>query len=221
MQRTLFSVVLVSSLACAAAAGAADADHGVYVRLDTGASFSLDAGQDVGSDVGTAGIVGGGVGYRFNSYLRGDLTLSYRGGYKIDSSKVMEGLTYTSKGGVDSVVGLANVYVDPFRFGVFRPYIGGGVGFARNQVGNLSVNVLTYNGTLEGDTSTSFAWQGSAGVGVELTPALTLDIGYRYMDMGEGVTGSRVDFTEWTQDNWKSEGRLRAHELQLGLRYQF
>jgi opacity protein-like surface antigen len=221
MHRMLFSAVLISSAAVAATAGAADADHGVYVRLDTGASFSRNAGQDVGSDVGTAAIVGGGVGYRFNPYLRGDVTLSYRNGYRIDSSKVMEGLTYSSRGGVDSVVGLANVYVDPFRYGIFRPYIGGGVGFARNQIGNVSVSVLDYNGTLDGNTSTSFAWQGSAGVGVELTRSVTVDVGYRYLDMGEGVTGSHVDFTEWTQDNWKSKGYLRAHELQLGLRYQF
>lgn len=220
MRRTLFAV-LVLSFAGAAAAGAADADHGIYLRLDTGASFSRNAGQDVGTDVGTAGIVDGGVGYRFNPFLRGDVTLGYRNGYRIDSTKIMEGLTYSSRGAVDGLTGLVNIYVEPIRFGAFRPYVGGGVGFARNRVGNVSVSVLDYNGTLDGNTSTSFAWQGSAGVGIELTPNLTADIGYRYMDMGEGVTGSHVDFTEWTQDNWTSKGYLRAHELQVGLRYQF
>ena len=221
MQRTLFSAVLISAIAGPASAWAADADRGLYVRLDSGASFSRNAGQDVGTDVGAAGIVGAGVGYRFNSYFRGDVTLSYRNGYRIDSSKVMGGLTYYSKGGVDSLAGLAHVYLDPFQFGVFRPYVGGGVGFARNQISDVAVSVLGYNGTLEGNANTSFAWQGSAGVGVELTPTLTVDVGYRYLDMGEGVTGSHVDFTQWTQDNWKSKGYLRAHELQLGLRHQF
>lgn len=221
MLRMLLSAVLISATTSAATAWAADADSGFYGRLDSGASFSRNAGQDVGTDVGAAGILGAGVGYRFNRFLRGDVTLSYRDGYRIDSSKVMDGLTYSSKGGVDSLAGLANVYVDPVRFGIFRPYFGGGVGFARNRIGNVSVSVLDYNGTLDGNASTSFAWQGSAGVGVELTPTLTVDIGYRYMDLGEGVTGSHVDFGEWTQDNWKSKGYLRAQELQLGLRYQY
>lgn len=221
MKRMLFPAVLVSAAIGAGAAWAADADHGAYVRLDTGASFSRSAELDVGNDIGSAAIIGGGVGYRFNQYIRSDVTLTYRGGYRINSSKTMEGLSYYSKGSVDSLAGLVNVYVEPVRFGVLRPYVGGGVGFARNEVGDVSVNVLGYNGTLIGGTNTSFAWQGSAGIGLDITPNLTVDIGYRYMDMGEGKTGSHVDFGLWTQDNWVSKGYLRAHEVQLGVRYQF
>lgn len=221
MHRLLLSVILVAGALNAAAAWAGDAEPGFYLRLDSGASFSRPAAQEVGNDVGTAGIVGLGVGYRFTPYLRGDVTLSYRDGYAIDSSKVMEGLTYHSTGRVDSVAGLASLYVEPYRFGVVRPYLGGGVGFARNRVGDVSVTVLDYNGTLEGGANTSFAWQGAVGVGVDLTPNLALDVGYRYVDLGEGVTGSHVDFHQWTQDNWKSKGGLRANELQVGLRYHF
>jgi opacity protein-like surface antigen len=221
MQRMLFSAALGAAMAAATTAQAADADHGFYVRLDTGASFSSNAEQDVGSNVGKAGIGGGGVGYRFNQYFRGDVTLSYRDGYRINSAKVMEGLTYFSKGNVYSLAGLANAYVEPVQFGIIRPYIGGGIGFARNQVGNVAVSVLDYNGTLLGSSSTSFAWQASAGIGIAITPKLTADIGYRYMNLGEGRTGSHVDFGQWTQDNWSSKGHLRAHELQAGLRYQF
>ena len=114
-------------------AQAGDADHGFYVRLDTGASFSTNAEQDVGNSVGTAAILGGGVGYRFNQYIRADVTLSYRDGYQVNSSKVMEGLTYFTKGNVYSLAGLANAYVEPFQFGIIRPYIGGGVGFAATR----------------------------------------------------------------------------------------
>ncbi len=219
MQRMLFAAALGAAIATAAQAG--DADHGFYARLDTGASFSTNAEQDVGNSVGTAAILGGGVGYRFNQYIRADVTLSYRDGYQVNSSKVMEGLTYFTKGNVYSLAGLANAYVEPFQFGIIRPYIGGGVGFASNKVSDVAVSVLDYNGTLQGATSTSFAWQGSAGIGIALTPKLTADIGYRYMNLGEARTGSYVNFGQWTQDNWTSKGYLHANELQAGLRYQF
>ena len=221
MSRVVFSAVLFSAVVCSLSSRADEVDQGIYLRLDTGSSFSRRAGGDVGNDVGTSAIFGGGIGYRFNQYFRSDMTLSYRNGYKVDSSTVMEGQSYYSRGDVKSLVGLANVYIEPIKIDGVRPYVGGGLGFAHNTINDVTIEVAGLNGTLQGATSTSFAWQAGAGIGIDIVPNLTADIGYHYMDMGESKTGSHVNIAGWTSDNWTSRGNLRAHELQLGLRYQF
>jgi opacity protein-like surface antigen len=221
MQRICFSAVFLSLMTGAVAAHAGDGDQGLYLRLDSGESFSRAAGGDVGNDVGNANIIGGGVGYRFNEYIRSDATLSYRHGYKINSTIVMDGQTYYSRGHTSSLTGLVNLYAEPVKFGIVRPYAGGGLGFSRNRTGDVSITVDNLNGSLQGATHTSFAWQLSAGIGFDLTSNLSADIGYRYMDMGEARTGSHVNIAGTTSDNWTSRGNLTAHELQMGLRYQF
>jgi opacity protein-like surface antigen len=168
------------------ATAAQAADEGIYARLDSGWSFSRDAGKDIDDDVGNSAIIGAGVGYRFNQHVRADVTLGYRGGYEVDRGFSTSGVTANFKGDVSALTGMANVYVDVAKMGMFTPYVGGGIGFSRNKVDDVAVLTNAgVNGTLQGDTETSFAWQLSAGVGIEVAPKWTIDVGYRYMDMGE------------------------------------
>lgn len=169
--------VAVVLAACAAFVAVRAEPPGPYLRLGSGWSWSEDAGDTP--------MIDGGIGYRFSPRLRADATAGYRGGYEPDAT---------------SLAAMFNAYADITEIGfvtpwgghgTVAPYVGGGAGAARNEAGN--------------DAETGFAWQASAGIGVQALRGLTIDLGYRFVDLGDRP--GRAD--------------LRAHEAQIGLRYGF
>ena len=71
------------------------------------------------------------------------------------------------------------------------PYVGAGVGVAYNETDDVSFtgNPALVN-RIEGDDRWSLAWSLMAGVGWQVTERATLDIGYRYIDMGKAESGT-------------------------------
>ena len=69
------------------------------------------------------------------------------------------------------------------------PFIGGGVGYALNQIdnfypaGSAPVNRAAI-GSGSAQSTNSFAWQASAGLSIHPVTHLSLDVGYRYYDGG-------------------------------------
>jgi opacity protein-like surface antigen len=64
----------------------------------------------------------------------------------------------------------------------------------------------------------SFAWALMAGVAYEFSPSLAVDVGYRYIDMGEvssDTIASGAGDGDFTYDD------LQAHEVRVGMRYMF
>ncbi|KMO24435.1 porin, partial [Methylobacterium aquaticum] len=90
----------------------------------------------VGFRLGNTDGYGGGIGYRFNSFLRADVTIDgrTRSRFRDYSSRTMfvEGFN-TEAGKLDVLTGLFNVYVDLGTWWGFTPYIGAGVGMASNR----------------------------------------------------------------------------------------
>jgi opacity protein-like surface antigen len=143
--------------------------------------------------------IGGGVGYRFNRFFRGDFTLSHTefSGTGLD---VPAG---TANGGADfsALTGLFTGYFElsslfaPRTFGIFTPYIGAGIGFSRNEISNVRIALIaapTTTATFAGGSTTEFAWTFVAGTGISLAalgwPRATFDVRYRYIDHGKAVT---------------------------------
>ena len=68
-----------------------------------------------------------------------------------------------------------------------------GIGVARNEVKTIDATnpaaatqpALFSNFQLVGETETSFAWQIGFGVGYAVKPGMTLEFGYRYVDLGD------------------------------------
>jgi opacity protein-like surface antigen len=196
-----------------------------YVRVDTGGSFSTNAGKDVAVDIGQSPIVGAGVGVKVLPFLRTDVTVSYRPSYSFAAPPTpIEPPGTTGRGDVKTLAAMVNAYYDfPTLIG-FTPYVGGGVGVARNEVGTttLSSNATGATvATLAGSTDTQFAWQLSAGASYSILPTIALDIGYRYFDAGEGRSGSTATIAGTTVSFPTQRGNIRAHEIQAGVRVGF
>ncbi len=150
-------------IAAGAAARAADADvpadtyeaMGFYLRGDLGWSF-LDWAD---GDEDSALAVGGGVGYRFNDNLRTDLRLDWAGDYEVAPGADLS---------VTTVLG--NLYFDMANDTMFTPYLGAGAGYG-----------WTSNSGGDDDDGAAFALM--AGVGIDMTENITLDLGYRFRDV--------------------------------------
>lgn len=225
-------------------AAASVAQAQLYWRVDLGASFSTNTDiQDNNfqgnnfpaapgicgnaactvpgqiKDVGTSGILSGGVGWRFSPNLRADGTIAYRGQYKI--SETMPDAT-TFQANVHSTSIMANGYYD-FALARAKPYLGVGIGVSNNWVDDLKITSGGGSTAVkdQGGRSWQFAWAVMAGVGVPISPALTLDLCVRYADFGDlqidpgGLTTNKVTVGVYGGAN----GKLRAWELMVGLRF--
>jgi opacity protein-like surface antigen len=211
----------------------------VYTRFDFGYSKSVNTDlhdKDFASDgvicgdatcsspgnlkdVGSGFLIGGGVGNQFTEHVRLDVTLTYRAGYKLDKSDSFNPPAHYSAD-VSSLAFMANGYWD-FPLGGWAPYAGLGLGFASNTMGSMNFgDNAGFSGSTSSKTSTSGAFAFMLGAGVPLGSGPVLDFGYRYADLGKLETGSGVQrFGGGTFPYAGATGKLRAHELTVGMRF--
>jgi opacity protein-like surface antigen len=212
------------------AALAAPAQAQMYWRIDVGWSRANDnahfkdnnfdqagviwaspsAEPGVLNNIDDSPVIGAGVGYRFTGSLRGDVTLAYRGFYSLSDSTFEA--TYTAN--LTSTTLMVNGYYD-FTAGGVRPYIGAGVGWARNETDRLIQDFrLGFANTFAGATRDDTAVALMAGVGIPYSGG-TLDIGLRYVDLGKFETGATAAFGITSGQT----GKLSAYEFTVGVRF--
>ncbi len=217
--------------------------HGWYLRgdigyanqqvdsLDNALYDTLDSLDAVHRDFTGAPFLDAGFGYRWNSWFRTDVTGEYRSKSEFNGADiaVSGGITYpdTYTAKKSEWVALLNAYFDLGTWHGITPYVGGGVGAANVRIADFTdIGVGT-----TGDPSIAFgadhnewnfAWALYAGLGFEVTDALTLELGYRYIDMGNGRSGDLVAYDGTnTINNPMIFKDITSHDLRLGMRYAF
>jgi opacity protein-like surface antigen len=116
---------------------------------------------------------------------------------------------------------LANAYVDLGTWWCITPFIGAGVGASRNTISNFQ-DINTVNGGVAYAPNASkwnFAWAAHAGLAYKVNPSLTLELAYRYVDLGDGVTGALTDFTGFTRGRTMQFKDITSHDLKFGVRW--
>jgi opacity protein-like surface antigen len=216
---------------------------GWYLRGDIGFSNqrvdrlnnALDAGNTTSiqnNSFNTAGIFGLGVGYKVNNWFRADVTGEYRGNSQFlgkDSITYPGGVaTDTYHASKSEWVVLANAYVDLGTWWCMTPFIGAGVGGARVSINNFTDQSIANNGggalpgLAFGDNVSKWnlAWALHAGVAYKVTPNFTVELAYRYLDMGDGLTGDLRTFDGTNNiNNPTTFKNITSHDLKLGLRW--
>ena len=223
-----------------------------YLRLDGGYSW---AGQPDISETQVCGscsttydltetslddtwTLGGGVGMNITNRIRADLTYDHLFSADAEGWLGEGALIGMRKFDVSSDVFLANLYYD-FDFGSrITPYVGAGIGFARNKTGAGTVEDCgCVVGNIESGSNTELAFAGMAGVSILLTHGqqvmggikdapvfvdsvrkLSLDIGYRYLYLGDAETGPVTRAGVNYSDDPVVES-MDAHQIRVGLRY--
>ena len=149
---------------------------GFYLRGDIGANYlTSPAPANVWGWVGTAG-----AGYQFNDNFRMDVTGSYNTNYNIAPGATLS---------TTAVMG--NIYYDWKNDSPITPYVGVGAGYG------------WATGTGGGVNGNGVALGLNAGVSLDMTSNLALDVGYHFRDIM--ITGD--DPVE--------------HSLTAGLRFKF
>jgi opacity protein-like surface antigen len=195
----------------------------------------LSLNQQTGFDTG--GIFGLGIGYQFNNWFRGDITGQYRGRTNFHGQDLV---TFPLGGGavgsaVDSYTAsksewlvLANGYVDLGTWWCVTPFIGAGVGAARVTVSNftdqsladISPGVIGPGYAVANSASKwNFAWAAHAGLAYKVSPNLTLEVAYSYVDLGSGLTGPVATFQGFTTNNPMNFRDITSHDLKIGVRW--
>jgi len=179
-----------------------------------------------------AGIFGLGAGYRFNNWLRADVTGEYRGNSQFFGT---DRITYPGGVGTDTYhatknewVALANAYVDLGTWWCITPFIGAGIGAARVSINGFTDQSIANNGggalpgLAFGDNVSkwNFAWAAHAGLAYKVSPAFTVELAYRYLDMGDGLTGDLRTFDGANNVvNPMTFKHITSHDLKLGVRW--
>lgn len=194
-------------------------------RLDSPAFDATVSVLDKGFD--SAPTFGVGIGYQYNNWLRFDVTTEWRG------NASFRGLdTYTSNGGgtndytgsKSEWLSLINAYLDLGTWNSMTPYIGAGIGVTQNTISNFKdVNVIqTAVGYSKSHSQWEMAWALYAGVAYRVTPNFIVDLGYRYVNLGDASTGDLIayDGTNPAYNPIRFKD-ISSHDFRLGVRWLF
>ena len=204
--------------------------------LDTNSTAYNNVAVSQTSSFGSAGIFDVGVGYAFNSWFRADVTAQWRGKSNFTGLDVVTGTgPFAGFAGTDlytatksEFVFLANAYFDLGTWWCVTPFIGAGVGTARVSIADFSDTGDFINGGAQfhslnyaGQASKwNFAWAAHAGLAYRVTPSVTLELAYSYIDLGSGITGPSYSFDQVTNTTHAPFAfhDITSHDLTLGVR---
>ena len=199
-----------------------------YLRGDTGYSIGSDPDGYEGRDylayesLDGAWTIGGGIGMYLTPALRADLTIDHRFSADLEGhNPVNNGQDNRTE--LESTVYLANFYWDlADRSNTIVPYVGIGLGLARNKTGTRTMSACTDSngcttpaGKTGGASKTSFAGAAMLGFTKNFGEAWKIDTGYRYLYMGEARTGA----VDPAVGDPLTFDELSAHEFRVGVRY--
>jgi len=200
-----------------------------YLRADLGYSWSNDPDVNFENIFGItfqnrtyddAWLAEFGAGCELGRGFRGEISAAFRGDndlFVVPTPAAPNDPIYTS---VNSNTLMFNLYYDIANYRGFVPYVGAGLGIAFHDVENVIFSNAgpLGNNPLFGNEDTDLAWSVMAGVSKQVTPNMSIDVGYRYIDMGS-IDSSGLDNTGFLNPPLEIDN-ITAHELKVGLRYQ-
>jgi opacity protein-like surface antigen len=214
---------------------------GGYIRAEAGMAIHtkqvfIDSNPDAANcdlcnsnfpvTIDDSAILGANLGTRFTENLRADIGIDYLTSSTVRGYNSLE-IPSSGSAKVDSFVALLNGYVDFPELpgglvGPFIPYVTVGLGLAHHDLGRTSGTTPRTAFSISGASRTNFAYAVGAGLSYPLTPLLTADLQYRYLDLGSLNTG-----TELTAGGApvlvtaSKTGSLAVHAITIGIRFGF
>lgn len=188
-----------------------------YFRYATAPGFTwLDKG---GFD--SAPFFGLGIGYQYNDWLRIDLTGEYRGKATFQALDSYTGGSNQYTGTKSEWLFLANAYLDLGTWWCVTPFIGAGVGLAKINIDHFrDTNVLAGGGGYaDSGSTTNFAWALHAGLAYKVNPNFTVELAYRYLNMGDGETGIAYNLDGTTAGQVFTFKDITSHDIKFGVRW--
>ncbi len=159
-----------------------------------------DDGRRIGArgDFGTSTLLGLGAGLELTPWFRVEANLDVRPGlaFSGNANFARAGADQPVHGSLTQADLMAFAYIDPLAaMGVqsrWQPFLGLGAGVSRNAVGAMTYDFPALQqprySVMPGGTEYAFAWAATAGIGYRVSDAVTLELAYRYSDLGKVAT---------------------------------
>jgi opacity protein-like surface antigen len=181
----------------------------------------------INKDFDAGWLFGLGVGYQVNNWLRVDVTGEYRG--KTGFHGYDQWVTYdganTTTAKKSEWVSMFNAYVDLGTWYGITPFVGAGVGASRiaiSDYSDLGIGTSTSSLGYGKDTSKwNLAWAVHAGLAYRVTPGLTLELAYRYIDLGDAYVSDTCLYNAAScgiKDTTDFKG-ITSHDVKFGVRW--
>jgi opacity protein-like surface antigen len=213
--------------------------EGYYITAKGGISKSMDTGvTDIinttptvffldDNDLGTGWAGGLSVGKYLTNKFRMELEFTRRGGLEYNALSSDPSNAFYEKAHISSNALFVNGLYDFQPFSVksssITPYIGGGIGIARNKMGmqkEISANSGQLYNTWNSNSISSLAYKLSVGTLVSFTEKVSLDLNYQYVNLGDFK--GRVDSNSgYIYTRGIHGGEIKTQELMVGLQYTF
>ena len=188
----------------------------------------------VGMGFDSATLFDLGAGYQFNNWFRADFTGQWRGRANFHGSQFTDAFAGTAlvnnySGSKSEAVFMAHGYIDLGTWWCVTPFIGAGIGTSYNRIssfrddgfGNTFGVARPSSVTYAADNAKwNFAWALHAGLAYRVTPGVTLELGYSYMNLGDATTGFNSNFGggPTPQFPWTMRG-ITSNDFTLGVRW--
>lgn len=167
------------------------------------AGFDLGSEDETSTEAGAAIAVGYDFSKKFDLPVRAELEFAATGA----TSKDVNAYGIPAEVEIGAKTLLANVYWDIANYNGFTPYVGAGLGLA---IVNTEAGALGYS---VDDNKTVVAGQIGFGCAYAINEMFSVDLGYRYLMMGNGEV-------EYAGVKLESKN-INAHQIMLALRMTF
>ena len=196
----------------------------------------------IGFDSST--LFGVGVGYQFNNWFRADVTGQYRGRANLHGSQSLSYFDASLNGGAGGTVYqannytgsksealfLVNAYVDLGTWWCITPFVGAGIGTSYNHISGFQDAGIANSGgaALPGSVTYfkdggkwNFAWAAHAGLSYRVSPSLTLELAYSFVNLGNAVPGDFASYDGFSSGATSFKFHdITSHDLKLGVRWE-
>jgi opacity protein-like surface antigen len=229
MQKIITSFVAIAAIT--GAASALEANPYASAKLSVGIQNVKDStlidknGLTPGSNEEDT-VIGGKIaaGAKIADIIRTEIEFGFGESVKVNSINQLPqaaGLNVGSTGKTETTTLGLNAYYDIETGTQFTPYVGAGLGWGHSHSTITGYNMANA-GLTDSDVGGKFSddnliWNVGAGVSYALNDKASIDLSYRYTDLGKlkgagYVSGS--DFAEFSS-------KTTSHEMLLGARYAF
>lgn len=201
--------------------------HHAYMAFQAGGvwlqnSDNTGGGVDIQSSFKTGYGLAFRVGDQFAEHWRAEWEISYAsndvdklkikndgglGEYYIGQS--LNGTEVSASGRVSALSGMANMLYDFTPEYPYHPYIGAGIGVSRISTHSIGVNGVT----VVDDSTAAFAYQGIAGIELDISPQAAVYLDYHYF------AAMNPQLRDTLGEKFDTE--YKASNFSIGLRYFF
>lgn len=188
------------------------------------------------SDFGTSAALELGLGYAVRPNVRLEFGIGYRPRLEFEgrTNFLAPGRRQSVAAEASSMSAWLSAYIDlgevPLpAIGDAKPFVGVGIGAARNRIGEMRMSFPRTTTLVPGGQRTNASWMATAGLSKAVGERTALELAWRYADLGEVQTGRGDGQVVWRDgsreplllDLARTEASLRSHALRLAVRRAF